>query len=147
MPPKPALTSSFLVSTDAENEVVCPLTNQDGSQCRKRCIGVRPPPAIQSTPTTLHCALVSINDTTADLNSTGETVPVYARTYSTRTPRLLHPKVAGDRGKFPINDHDSTLTTTTTAAYHCDSPYEEMYVMCATVESSGLGLRSRSRCQ
>ncbi|KIW78834.1 hypothetical protein Z517_08673 [Fonsecaea pedrosoi CBS 271.37] len=39
MPPKPALTSSFLVSTDAENEVVCPLTNQDGSQCRKRCIG------------------------------------------------------------------------------------------------------------
>lgn len=39
MPPKPALTSSFLVSTDAENEVVCPLTNQDGSQCRKRCLG------------------------------------------------------------------------------------------------------------
>jgi len=41
MPPKAALTSSFLVSTDTENEVVCPLTNQDGSQCRKRCIGVR----------------------------------------------------------------------------------------------------------
>ncbi len=41
MPPKPALTSSFLVSSDAENEVVCPLLNQDGSQCRKRCIGVR----------------------------------------------------------------------------------------------------------
>ncbi|KIW45451.1 uncharacterized protein PV06_03843 [Exophiala oligosperma] len=39
MPPKAALTSSFPLSTDAENEVVCPLTNQDGSQCRKRCIG------------------------------------------------------------------------------------------------------------
>ncbi|KAI1623504.1 hypothetical protein EDD37DRAFT_609719 [Exophiala viscosa] len=39
MPPKTALTSSFPLSTDAENEVVCPLTNQDGSQCRKRCIG------------------------------------------------------------------------------------------------------------
>ncbi|EXJ95196.1 hypothetical protein A1O1_00315 [Capronia coronata CBS 617.96] len=39
MPPKAALTGSFLVSADAENEVVCPLTNQDGSLCRKRCIG------------------------------------------------------------------------------------------------------------
>ena len=39
MPPRAALTSSFSVS-DANNEVVCPLTNQDGSNCRKRCLGV-----------------------------------------------------------------------------------------------------------
>jgi len=39
MPPKPALTGSFQVSTDAENEVICPLANQDGSPCRKKCIG------------------------------------------------------------------------------------------------------------
>lgn len=39
MPPKPALTGSFQVSTDAENEVICPLSNQDGSPCRKKCIG------------------------------------------------------------------------------------------------------------
>jgi len=38
MPPKAALTGSFSVS-DTNNEVVCPLTNQDGSHCRKRCLG------------------------------------------------------------------------------------------------------------
>jgi hypothetical protein len=39
MPPRSSLTSSFSI-TDANNEVVCPLRNQDGSSCRKRCIGV-----------------------------------------------------------------------------------------------------------
>jgi hypothetical protein len=34
-----SLTSSFSV-LDAINEVVCPLRNQDGSSCRKRCLGV-----------------------------------------------------------------------------------------------------------
>ncbi|KAL2217704.1 putative transcription factor RfeD [Thermoascus aurantiacus ATCC 26904] len=38
MPPRTSLTSSFSVS-DANNEVVCPLTNNDGSNCRKRCLG------------------------------------------------------------------------------------------------------------
>ncbi|KAJ9130631.1 Transcription factor [Pleurostoma richardsiae] len=38
MPPRASLTSSFSM-TDANNEVVCPLRNQDGSSCRKRCIG------------------------------------------------------------------------------------------------------------
>lgn len=37
--PRPALTSSFALS-DAGNEVVCPLKNNDGSNCRKRCLGV-----------------------------------------------------------------------------------------------------------
>ncbi|EZF51106.1 hypothetical protein H103_05614, partial [Trichophyton rubrum CBS 288.86] len=36
--PRPSLTSSFSVS-DATNEVVCPLANNDGSNCRKRCLG------------------------------------------------------------------------------------------------------------
>lgn len=52
MPPRSGLTSSFSV-TDANNEVVCPLKNHDGSSCRKRCIGVRLPPA-QSLPTSPH---------------------------------------------------------------------------------------------
>ena len=39
MPPRNSLTSSFSAS-DANNEVVCPLRNQDGSNCRKRCLGV-----------------------------------------------------------------------------------------------------------
>ncbi|KAI3329389.1 hypothetical protein HD806DRAFT_519563 [Xylariaceae sp. AK1471] len=38
MPPRSSLTSSFSI-TDANNEVVCPLHNQDGSSCHKRCIG------------------------------------------------------------------------------------------------------------
>ncbi|OJJ88190.1 putative transcription factor RfeD [Aspergillus glaucus CBS 516.65] len=37
MPPRSSL-SSFSV-TDASNEVVCPLKNNDGSNCRKRCLG------------------------------------------------------------------------------------------------------------
>lgn len=40
MPPRSSLTSSFSASTDANNEVVCPLSNPDGSHCRKRCLGV-----------------------------------------------------------------------------------------------------------
>jgi len=39
MPPRSSLTSSFSV-TDANNEVVCPLSNHDGTNCRKRCLGV-----------------------------------------------------------------------------------------------------------
>ncbi|KAI0199173.1 hypothetical protein F4808DRAFT_222643 [Astrocystis sublimbata] len=38
MPPRSSLTSSFSI-TDVNNEVVCPLRNQDGSSCRKRCLG------------------------------------------------------------------------------------------------------------
>lgn len=38
MPPKSSFTSSFS-ATDSNNEVVCPLKNQDGSNCRKRCLG------------------------------------------------------------------------------------------------------------
>ncbi|PWY82490.1 hypothetical protein BO83DRAFT_353393 [Aspergillus eucalypticola CBS 122712] len=38
MPPRASLTSSFSV-TDVNNEVVCPLKNNDGSNCRKRCLG------------------------------------------------------------------------------------------------------------
>lgn len=40
MPPKSNLTGSFSVA-EAGNEVVCPLKNNDGSTCRKRCFGVR----------------------------------------------------------------------------------------------------------
>ena len=39
MPPRSGLTSSFSVS-DQSHEVVCPLKNNDGTNCRKRCLGV-----------------------------------------------------------------------------------------------------------
>ncbi|KAL4788382.1 hypothetical protein BJX76DRAFT_366833 [Aspergillus varians] len=54
MPPRASLTSSFSV-TDANNEVVCPLKNNDGSNCRKRCLGVStlsPPPSVIDRPYT-----------------------------------------------------------------------------------------------
>lgn len=52
MPPRSSLTGSFSV-TDANNEVVCPLKNNDGSNCRKRCLGVsRLFPPLEELPTT-----------------------------------------------------------------------------------------------
>lgn len=42
MPPRSSLTSSF-PTADGSNEVVCPLRNNDGSSCRKRCLGVSLP--------------------------------------------------------------------------------------------------------
>ena len=41
MPPRASFTTSSFSASDASNEVVCPLRNQDGSNCRKRCLGVR----------------------------------------------------------------------------------------------------------
>lgn len=49
MPPRSSLTSSFSI-TDSNNEVVCPLRNQDGSSCRKRCVGVSPFPVTSMHP-------------------------------------------------------------------------------------------------
>ena len=44
MPPRSSLTGSSLTgsfsTTDANNEIVCELKNNDGSNCRKRCLGV-----------------------------------------------------------------------------------------------------------
>jgi hypothetical protein len=42
MPPRSSLTSSFALN-DTKEEVHCPLDNQDGSKCRKRCTGVSGP--------------------------------------------------------------------------------------------------------
>ena len=39
MPPRNSFPSSFSTS-DVNNEVVCPLRNHDGTNCRKRCLGV-----------------------------------------------------------------------------------------------------------
>ena len=105
MPPKPALTNAFLVSPDAENEVVCPLINQDGSQCRKRCIGVR---FAQSIPTRY---------SDADLNPTGKTIQVNARTHPTRTSRQLYSQTTCNGGEFPVDDQYSPFKTTPNTAW------------------------------
>ena len=41
MPPK--LNTSNHHSSDPDNEVVCPIKSADGSNCRKKCLGVRLP--------------------------------------------------------------------------------------------------------
>jgi hypothetical protein len=105
MPPKPALTSSFLVSSDAENEVVCPLFNQDGSQCRKRCIGVR-----SSSP--FSCLMDRVGNAKTDSKPTGKTLPVDARTHPTRPPRSLYSQTPGYRGEFSSDDKHAPFATT-----------------------------------
>ncbi|KAL9084415.1 MAG: hypothetical protein Q9159_005249 [Coniocarpon cinnabarinum] len=40
MPQRSSLTGSFATSANEQNEVVCPLKNNDGTLCRKRCFGV-----------------------------------------------------------------------------------------------------------
>lgn len=49
MPPKPS--TSLPQIADPENEVVCPIKAADGTNCRKKCLGVRlPPPRTPRTP-------------------------------------------------------------------------------------------------
>lgn len=51
MPPKPS--TSLPQIADPENEVVCPIKAADGTNCRKKCLGVRlPPPRTPRTPRT-----------------------------------------------------------------------------------------------
>lgn len=57
MPPRASLTSSFSV-TDVNNEVVCPLKNNDGSNCRKRCLGVSSTPSARFSPSQLSLLLL-----------------------------------------------------------------------------------------
>lgn len=103
MPPRTGqtLTSSFSV-TDVNNEVrcchslscsarpltssqvVCPLQNQDGSQCRKRCLGVSTLHPYRSL--AIHCHRMLTM-----LRPTGEAIPLHAGAHSPRPPRILHP--------------------------------------------------------
>ncbi|KAF4504966.1 hypothetical protein G6O67_006970 [Ophiocordyceps sinensis] len=84
MPPHSSLTSSFSI-TDSNNEVVCPLRNQDGSSCRKRCIGEKryrsmqehirrahPENYISKLPATEESFLLMINTPPQDHGSTDQ---------------------------------------------------------------------------
>lgn len=142
MPPKPALTSSFLVSTDAENEVVCPLTNQDGSQCRKRCIGVRPP---HSRP--LATLRVGIHHLTQWLTPTQQEKRYRSMQEHIRRahPDFYIPKLPATEESFqlmittpPSQRPPPQPTTATVPTRKC---------MFATRDPSGIGLRCSSRCK
>ncbi|RYF45958.1 MAG: hypothetical protein EOO38_15060, partial [Cytophagaceae bacterium] len=105
------------------------INNQDGSHCRKRCLGVSlavsfavillssPPPHALSPSlclTLLSCPLLSValalplfnvppaaKDLVVTMHmSTGEALPLHARAHPPCSPRILHPQVAGYKRKL-----------------------------------------------
>ena len=110
MPPRAALTSSFSVS-DANNEVVCPLTNQDGSNCRKRCLGVSVSHWTPSVKGLRH----KLRTADTRLQYPGKALSFDAGAHPPSTSRLLHPKTSSDRGEFPIDDQYPSVSPTTTS--------------------------------
>jgi hypothetical protein len=132
MPPRSSLTSSFSVS-DANNEVVCPLRNQDGSSCRKRCLGVSSLCfAVSAVPLLKLFRLCSHhrppmkkkknNCGNKRLGCAGKTISVYARAYSSSSPRTLHLQASRDRGELPAHDQYPAIAATATAKLQPSSP-------------------------
>ncbi|KAF4973898.1 hypothetical protein FZEAL_9155 [Fusarium zealandicum] len=103
MPPRSSLTSSFSI-TDSNNEVVCPLRNQDGSSCRKRCIGEKryrsmqehirrahPEHYISKLPATEESFLLMINTPPSERRHPDQTSAPNAQGLSHPQPSLLPP--------------------------------------------------------
>lgn len=96
MPPRANLTAIFPLA-DAANEVVCPLKNNDSSNCRKRCFGVR-------TPAT--CPRSQHSHADSSLALVGEALPLHAGAHPPRSSHLLHPKASRHRGELlPHGQH------------------------------------------
>lgn len=129
MPPKPTTSGAGSFGGDADLEVVCPLANQDGSQCRKRCIGV--------------CYPITMTYTSKQLTTcaTGKALPLHAGAYSTRPPELLHPKTASNRGEFSVNDQYTSFRATTTTTHDNHSFSEGSLYVCGRVATESDGLR------
>ena len=148
MPPRPSLTSSFSI-TDSNNEVVCPLHNQDRSHCRKRCIGVSFPPlsrgsarrsaaearpkaaVVESPPPPPSGAaevvpvgrLIVAVVLTLFCQLTGETLPLHAGAHSSSASRALHFQASRHRGEFPAHDqHAASRATQYRPAILCCCP-------------------------
>lgn len=119
MPPRSALTSSFSVS-DANNEVVCPLRNHDGSACRKRCLGVSPLAHCYSAQPSHLVTVTAANMmklvVTGPCASVGEAVSLHAGAYTQSSPRALHPEAPSDRGELRAHGQHPAFGATATAA-------------------------------
>ncbi|EEH47670.2 uncharacterized protein PADG_03754 [Paracoccidioides brasiliensis Pb18] len=113
MPPRASLTSSFSVS-DANNEVVCPLTNNDGSNCRKRCLGEKRYRSMQE-----HIRRAHPNHYIPKLPATEESfqlmvnTPPEQRSHGLPQPNTSHPRRGdpGDRDIFGTS-HDRSSPRT-----------------------------------
>ena len=108
---------------DAANEVVCPLKHQDGSSCRKRCIGVSPP-SLPSSPSS-HPLPYSMSTTsstmqhlqiTASSPCAGETISLHAGAYPQSSSRLLHRQATCHRGELRDDGQYSSLPETSAAS-------------------------------
>jgi hypothetical protein len=113
MPPRSSLTSSFSV-TDANNEVVCPLKNNDGSNCRKRCLGVSicPEPRLSPGSRKLYDPCNSgVQLELIRLVLIGKTLSLHAGAHSTCASEPLHPEAPGYRGELPDDgEHPARAT-------------------------------------
>jgi hypothetical protein len=93
MPPRTSLTSSFSV-TDASlnNEVVCPLKNQDGSLCRKRCVGEKRYRSMQEHIRRAHPEhyISKLPATEESFNLMVNTPPTHPQPQQPQPPELLH---------------------------------------------------------
>ena len=132
MPPRSSLTSSFSASTDANDEVVCPLTNPDGSHCRKRCLGVSAASRSRSRSCSCSCSCRAMpcdacravgmqascekSGVTNGLHQTGEALSVDARTHSKSASGALYPQASSHRGKLPAHDQHPSFRAASSPA-------------------------------
>lgn len=117
MPPRSSLTSSFPLS-DQTNEVVCPLKNNDGSNCRKRCLGVS---ALKlASMAHLSCSLwgriPSVRVVTS-IEMAGEALSLDARAHSPSASSALYSEASCDRRELPAyGEHPAVCPSSTPAA-------------------------------
>ncbi|KAJ5179850.1 hypothetical protein N7492_003060 [Penicillium capsulatum] len=100
MPPRSSLTSSFSV-TDANNEVVCPLKNNDGSNCRKRCLGEKRYRSMQE-----HIRRAHPNHYIPKLPATEESFMLMVNTPPDQRTQLSPPDPAPPRRRHDLSDRD-----------------------------------------
>ncbi|CAI7650331.1 unnamed protein product [Penicillium pancosmium] len=100
MPPRSSLTSSFSV-TDANNEVVCPLKNNDGSNCRKRCLGEKRYRSMQE-----HIRRAHPNHYIPKLPATEESFLLMVNTPPDQRTQLSPPEPAPPRRRHDVADRD-----------------------------------------
>ncbi|KAJ5662678.1 hypothetical protein N7462_011604 [Penicillium macrosclerotiorum] len=100
MPPRSSLTSSFSV-TDANNEVVCPLKNNDGSNCRKRCLGEKRYRSMQE-----HIRRAHPNHYIPKLPATEESFLLMVNTPPEQRAHLSPPDPVRPRPRHDLADRD-----------------------------------------
>ncbi|KAJ5703669.1 hypothetical protein N7493_011594 [Penicillium malachiteum] len=100
MPPRSSLTSSFSV-TDANNEVVCPLKNNDGSNCRKRCLGEKRYRSMQE-----HIRRAHPNHYIPKLPATEESFLLMVNTPPDQRAHLSPPDPTPPRRRHDVADRD-----------------------------------------